>query len=161
MQKPNLLVQKALESIDRLVETVKLKRHLASMELQDAWKDLEQEISHVRHSLESFYQSIHQESDEARLQSHLALMEAKQRWEGLSDELDQVVHAMANEVGAQFDHARIKLALAKMETREALHTEELEQYVRTVGHKLKDEWYLFLTHFDERVVDFINRFPMK
>ncbi len=161
MEKASVLAEKAKESIEKFNDTVKLKLHLASMDTKDTWRKLEKQINAISDDIRTFSRDIKQETDEARLQGHLALMDAKLRWEEITDDLDQWVTAISNNTEEKIDIARLKMVLAKMEAKEFFSKAEHEANFHSVGQNIKEEWYSLLSKMDERLIDFINRFPLK
>ena len=161
MEKATKLAEKAKGSLDKLVDTVKLKAHLASMDSKEVWDKFEKQFDIIREDLRRFSDNIKQEKDEATLQGHLALMDAKERWEAVRDDVDQLVTSISENTEEKVDHVQVKIALAKLEARELIDEAKYKKSFQKLGLEVKEEWYSFLSKIDERVVDFINRFPLK
>ncbi|MEZ4744357.1 MAG: hypothetical protein R3B45_18215 [Bdellovibrionota bacterium] len=149
------------DSFEKFADTLRLKMHLAKMDFKDSWEKLEKQIDYIRGDLKEFSQEIKQESDEARLKGHLALMDAKVRWEGLREGLGDLIDSVSDGAERKYDNARLQASLAKLEVRELIDKTEYENRFHKIGKSIKDEWYTILSKIDERVVDFINRFPLK
>lgn len=161
MEKTKEIAEKARASFDTFVDTVKLRTHLASMDSKETVEKLEQQFEHIRHDFHQFVEHMKTEKDEARVQAHLALMDAKTRFDALGKEIDHVVTSITNNAEETLDHARVQLALGKLEAKEAMHVDDVKKKLEELGGDFKDEWYSLLSKIDERLVDFINRFPLK
>ena len=155
------LANKAIQSIDQFVDTVKVKAHLASMDLSDIWDDFESQITKIRFHFKHIIDEVKHDSDEARLQAHLALMEAKMRWDSISDDIDHTLNSALGKVEQKVDHGKVKLSLAKLEAEHLIDVDEQKARFHSLGDKAKEEWYSFLTKFNEKITDFINRFPLQ
>ena len=161
MDKATKLANQAKASIEKFVDTVKLKAHLASMDSKDAWEKFESQFDHIKKDIHDFSESVKQDSDEAQLQAHLALMNAKERWESLKDEMDHMVDTIGDKTEAKFDHARVKMALAKLEAKDLIDKNKLREQFDKLDSEIKEDWYSFLSKLDDRFVDFINKFPLR
>ena len=88
-------------------------------------------------------------------------MNAKERWEALRDNVDQVLDSIENKTEKKVDEAKLKASLAKLEAKEIINPDDYRQDLVRLGDSFKEEWYGTLAKLDERVVDFINKFPLK
>ncbi|MFK7823467.1 MAG: hypothetical protein AB8G05_04890 [Oligoflexales bacterium] len=161
MDKATKLANQAKASIDKFVDTVKLKTHLASMDSKSAWEKFESQFDHIRKDLNEFSEGVKQDSDEAQLQAHLALMNAKERWESLKEEMDHLVDTFGDKAEEKFDHAKVQMALAKLEAKELIDKNKHGTQFQKLDAEIKEDWYSFLSKLDDRIVDFINRFPLR
>lgn len=161
MEKASKLATQAKDSLDKFVDTVKLKAHLATMDSKEAWQQFEKQLNTIRDDIGRFNDSIKEESDEARLQGHLALMDAKERWELLRADVDKLVNSMTSKTEESLDYAKLKMSLAKLEAKELGDKDANKKRFQKLGDEVKEDWYFFLSKMDERVVDFINRFPLR
>lgn len=161
MDKTLQLAENVKATLDKFVDTVKLKSHLASMDSKDIWVKIEKQFDIIRDDIRVFTSSIGQEKDELSLQGHLALMDAKERWEALREDVDQVVTSIGGSAVRKVDYARVKLSLAKLEARQLIDEAKHESHFQKLGDEVKNDWYFFLSKIDERVIEFINRFPLQ
>jgi len=161
MEKATQLAQQTKESIDRFVDTVKLKAHLASMDSKDAWQKIEGQFEIIKNDIKEFTEAIKQDNQETKLQAHLALMDAKERWEVLKAEMDQFVASVDEGKEKAIDHAKVKLSLAKLEAKDFFDRNQYRDQFNKLEKEIKEDWYGVLSRMDERIVDFINRFPLR
>jgi len=161
MDKASKLANQAKDSIDKLVDTVNLKAHLGSMDSKDTWDKFEKQFDIIREDIKEFKLGIEQETDETKLKAHLALMDAKERWDSLKEEMDHLVTTVGNNADEKFDYARVQMSLAKLDAKDLIDQTKYRNHLEKMGMEIKEEWYSFLVNLDDRVIDFINKFPLK
>jgi hypothetical protein len=133
------------EQLSAVLDSVRVKLHLASMDAKDAWGHLEPQLKKVEEKLSDISLGFQNASDEADLQAHLAAMEARDRWDAISSDVGDVIRSMSGagspDAKEAFDHARLQAHLARLEAGEKVDeaTKELKSKWSEVRHEAVQE----------------------
>jgi hypothetical protein len=146
-------------ALNTVVDEIRLKAHLASMEARDAFDTLEPQLRKVESKLQEYQRLMKDTGDEASLQAHLAMMDARDRWESMQDDVDGVVASIrkrGEDVSGAIDHARLQGHLARLDAEEEIdkRREQLESRWHSSKETALDEAAAFM----ERMADKVDRF---
>jgi len=143
----------ARQALHTVVDEMKLKAHLASMEAQDALERLEPQLRKVESRLSDYGRRLSESSDRAELDAHLAMMDARDRWEAMREDVDRVVFSIkrrGEDARQSFDQARLQTHLARLDAADAAATKAKE--LEATWNQRRDEVYDQASAFIERMV---------
>lgn len=132
-------------ALERLVEDIGLKVHLASMDVRDAWASLEPDILALQKALRrppprrrKGASPARMVLEEAGLQVHLAALDAADRWEAIERRLGPIIDHLANAGRSVTDAVKVVEREGK-ERREAENRNRTEarEDLREAGEHLR------------------------
>src|ERR1039458_8708709 len=94
---PTLTALSALATELRgLMDDVRVRLHLAGMDVRGSWEELSKQAQHLSSQLERAAKDVSKSAltQEARLRVHLAVMEAKEQWTHLQPHLAAVANSL-------------------------------------------------------------------
>lgn len=163
------MAKNAAEELGRVKDTLKVKAHLGSMEAEQAFTAVNDQLLKVSHQLvraaEKGVENIKDLKDEdAQLQLHLGLMDARDRWENLrphlvkiAQEVEDTGQATLDSLGV--DRAKLQARLAEMDAEDAIkrRTEEAKVAFSKAGEGANKIAQDFLGEFKDALEDIRER----
>lgn len=134
------------KALERLIEDVGLKIHLAGMDVVSAWESLEPDVDALRASLRRSRAKrrakkgspVSMAVDEVELQAHLAAMEAGERWEAIERRLGPILEHLEGAGRSLAGAAGVAEAEGKARREEAARSRAAaKQELRQAGDHLK------------------------
>ena len=141
----------ARDSLRTVLDEMRLKMKLASMEAKDAWDELEPQLRRVESRLEDIGEKIKGTGDEAELQAHLAGLEAKERWEAVQESVSGVISSLVDQgkrAKGLVDRAQLKAHLGRLDA---------EDYVQSKTREVKERWSERRKEATDEVSGFVDR----
>jgi len=122
-------IQDTAEKLKTLGEKLRVKLHLAGMEVKDMKSDLVETVDGLSRRLTDYAGTLEKTKESAEVQLHLGLMDARKHWEVAKDQADQALKLIKEDkekAKTFLQEMRVQAQLAKAETGEALHETKAE-----------------------------------
>ncbi len=132
-KKPNPTVAalvKLAEELRGLMDDVRVRLHLAGLDVRGSWEELSKQAQHLSSKLEQAAKEVNKSAltQEARLRVHLAVMEAREQWQHVHPRLLTVANSL-QKVGDEAieslrslpsEQLKLQAALAQMNATNAI-----------------------------------------
>ncbi|HYX31718.1 MAG TPA: hypothetical protein VE954_01300 [Oligoflexus sp.] len=122
-------IQDTAEKLKSLGEQLRVKLHLAGMEVKDLKSDLVDTVDGLSRRLSDYASTLEKTKESAELQMHLGLMDARKIWEGAKEQADHALNAIKGDKDKALSFLQdmnLQAHLAKAETSDALEDTKTE-----------------------------------
>ena len=133
-------IQDTADKLKTLSGKLRVKLHLAGMEVKDMKTDLAETVDGLSRRLHDYAGSLEKTKETAEVQLHLGLMDAKKHWEVTKEQADHALKLIKEDkekAKAFLQDIRVQAKLAKAETSDSLHEtkEELSQNFKEISRQ--------------------------
>jgi hypothetical protein len=150
-------IQDTAEKLKTLGERLRVKLHLAGMEVKDMKSDLVETVDGLSRRLTDYAGTLEKTRETAEVQLHLGLMEARQRWEVAKDQAGHALKLMNEDKAkakAFLQDMRVQAQLAKAETSDVL--QETKTELSENFKEIRRQGAIALKRMNKSVGDFLH-----